>query len=50
MPEIDLNDWRTNTNYTGYSTDTPIVQVTASFNVSVQVNHSVTSLSVTWSC
>lgn len=26
MPEIDLNDWRANTNYTGYSADTPVIQ------------------------
>ncbi|KAL8586648.1 hypothetical protein ACOMHN_040156 [Nucella lapillus] len=26
MPEIDLNDWRANTNYIGYSADTPVIQ------------------------
>ena len=27
MPEIDLEDWKSNTNYTCYSADTPVVQV-----------------------
>ncbi|KAK7107145.1 hypothetical protein V1264_015110 [Littorina saxatilis] len=26
MPEIDLSNWKTNSNYTGYSTDTPVVE------------------------
>ncbi|XP_076444594.1 E3 ubiquitin-protein ligase HACE1-like isoform X2 [Babylonia areolata] len=26
MPEINLNDWRANTNYTGYSADTPVIR------------------------